>query len=130
MMKRIFVLIIISLLLLCSGCENSRPLLTIQNIEWYTTAEILNNLTFGFIHLYLSGSTTGDQVTVITYGDGVISELALDLDQDHHFSQDVIIQFTHMADNVPRMYSTVVTAYQGYRFTSISLESEELTYLE
>jgi hypothetical protein len=131
-MKKIcvLILIIVSLVFLCSGCLNNGPILTLNNIEWYTTNELIGSLTFGYVHLNLSGSTTGDKVTVVTYGDGLIGELELNLNQENKFSQDVIIQFTHMADDMPRIYSTVVTAYQGNSFTSINLESEELTYLE
>ena len=129
-MKKIFILIIISFVLLCSGCLNNEPMITLNNIEWYTTQEQVDSLTFGFVHLNLSGSTSGDKITVLTYGDGVIEELELNLDQENKFSQDIIIQFTHMADDIPRIYSTVVTAYRGNSFTSINLESEELAYLE
>ena len=131
-MKRILVLIliIVSFVFLCSGCLNNGPILTLNNIEWYTTNEQTDSLTFGYVHLNLSGSTTGDKVTVITYGDGIIEESELDLDQDNKFSQDIIIKFTHAADNIPRKYSTVLTAYKGNSFTSINLESEELTYLK
>jgi hypothetical protein len=129
-MKKIFILIIISFVLLCSGCLNNEPMLTLNKIEWYTTHEQVDSLTFGFVHLNLSGSTSGDKVTVLTYGDGVIEELELNLDQENKFSQDIIIQFTHMADYIPRIYSTVVTAYRGNSFNSINLESEELVYLE
>jgi hypothetical protein len=131
MMKKIFFLIITSLVLLCSSsCLDNGPILKLDNIEWYTTNEIVDSLTFGYVNLNLSGFTTGDKVTVLTYGDGVIEELELNLDQENKFSQDVMIQFTHMADDIPRIYSTVVTAYQGNSFTSINLESEELAYLE
>jgi hypothetical protein len=131
MMKKIFFLIIISLVLLCSSsCLYNGPILKLDNIEWYTTNEIVDSLTFGYVNLNLSGFTTGDKVTVLTYGDGVIEELELNLDQENKFSQDVMIQFTHMADDIPRIYSTVVTAYQGNSFVSVNLESEELTYLE
>jgi hypothetical protein len=131
-MKRILVLIliIVSFVFLCSGCLNNGPILTLNNIEWYTTTEQIGNLTFGEVHLNLSGSTTGDKVTVITYGDGIIGELELDLDQDNKFSQDIVIKFTHAADNIPQKYSTVLTAYKGYYSTKINLESEELAYLE
>ena len=131
-MKKILVLILIimSVVFLCSGCLNNGPILTLNTIEWYTTNEQMNSLTFGYVHLNLSGSTTGDKVTVITYGDGIIGELELDLDQDNKFSQDIIIQFTHAADNIPRKYSTVLTAYKWNSFTSINLESKELAYLE
>jgi FMN-dependent NADH-azoreductase len=57
------------------------PILTLNHIEWYTTTEKINNLTFGYVHLGISGVTTGDKVTVVTYRDGVISEQELDLDQ-------------------------------------------------
>jgi hypothetical protein len=131
MMKKIFFLIITSLVLLCSSsCLDNGPILKLDNIEWYTTNEIVDSLTFGYVNLNLSGFTTGDKVTVLTYGDGVIEELELNLDQENKFSQDVMIQFTHMADDIPRIYSTVVTAYQGNSFVSVNLESEELTYLE
>jgi hypothetical protein len=129
-MKKVSILIIISFLLFCSGCQEISPILTFNHIEGYTTIENLNSLTFGSVHLYLSGSTTGDKVTVITYGDGMLSELELELDQQNRFNQDVIIQFTHMADDIPRAYSTVVTAYQGNDFNRINLESDELVYFE
>ena len=131
-MKKLLVLILIISLpvFLLAGCLNNEPILSLSYVEWYTTTEVIGNLTFGDVHLNLSGSTTGDKVTVITYGDGIIDELELDLDQDKKFSQDIVIKFTHAADNIPRKYSTVLTAYQGSNTTKISLESEELTYLE
>ena len=131
-MKKILVLIliIVSFVFLGSGCLNNGPILTLTNLEWYTTNKPIDSLTFGYVHLNLSGSTTGDKVTVITYGDGLIGELELDLDQDNKFSQDIVIKFTHAADNIPQKYSTVLTAYKGYYSTKINLESEELAYLE
>ena len=131
-MKKILILMLIMVLpvFLLSGCVNNQPILALSYVKWYTTTEVIGELTFGYVHLDLSGSTNGDRVTVITYGDGVIDELELDLDQDKKFSQDIVIRFTHAADNVPRRYSTVLTAYKGSSTTSISLESEELTYLE
>ena len=131
-MKKILVLMLIMVLpvFLLSGCLNNQPILSLSFVEWYTTTEEIGELIFGYVHLNLSGSTTGDKVTVITYGDGVIDELELDLDQDKTFSQDIVIKFTHAADNIPQKYSTVLTAYKGSNTTKISLESEELTYLE
>ncbi len=131
-MKKTLVLMLMLLLpvFLLSGCLNNEPILSLSYVEWYTTTEEIDNMVFGNVHLNLSGSTTGDKVTVITYGDGVIGEIELDLDQDKRFAQEVMIRFTHAADNVPRKYSTVLTAYKGSYTTSISLESEELTYLE
>ncbi len=129
-MKRVLVLIIVIAIFLFTGCVNNEPILSLSYVEWYTTTEEIGDFTFGYVHLSLSGSTTGDKVTVITYGDGIIAELELDLDQDKKFAQDIIIQFTHAADNIPRKYSTVLTATKGSYTTSINLESEELTYLE
>ena len=133
-MKKLLVLTLVvgMSIFLFVGCLslNNQPILALSYVKWYTTTEVIGELTFGYVHLDLSGSTNGDRVTVITYGDGVIDELELDLDQDKKFSQDIVIRFTHAADNVPRRYSTVLTAYKGSSTTSISLESEELTYLE
>lgn len=131
-MKKILVLMLILLLLvfLLSGCLNNQPILSLSYVKWCTTTEVIGELTFGHVLLSLSGSTNGDKVIVISYGDGVIGEIELDLDQDKRFSQDVTTHFTHAADNVPRKYSTIITAYKGNYTTSINLESEELTYLE
>jgi len=131
-MKKILVLMLILLLpvFLLSGCLNNEPMLSLSHVEWYTTTEVIGNMLFGNVNLNLSGSTTGDKVTIITYGDGIIDELELDLDQDKKFSQDIVIKFTHTADDIPRKYSTVLTAYKGSNTTKISLESEELTYLK
>ncbi len=133
-MKKLLVLTLVvgMSIFLFVGCLslNNEPILSLSYVEWYTTTEEIGDLTFGYVHLSLSGSTTGDKVTVITYGDGVIAELELDLDQDKKFAQDVIIKFTHAADDIPRKYSTVLTASKGNYTTSINLESEELTYLK
>jgi len=131
-MKKLLVLILIISLpvYLLSGCLINEPILSLSYLEWYTTTKVIGDLTFGYVHLNLSGTTTGDKVTVITYGDGIIDESELDLDQDKKFSQDIVIKFTHAADNIPQKYSTVLTAYAGSYTTSINLESEELTYLK
>ena len=133
-MKKLLVLTLVvgMSIFLFVGCLslNNEPILSLSYVEWYTTTEEIGELTFGYAYLNLSGSTNGDKVIVITYGDGVIGEIELDLDQDKRFAQEVIIRFTHAADNVPRKYSTMLTAYKGSYTTSISLESEELTYLE
>ncbi len=133
-MKKLLVLTLVvgmSIFLFVSCLSlNNEPILSLSYVEWYTTTEEIGDLTFGYVHLSLSGSTTGDKVTVITYGDGVIAELELDLDQDKKFAQDVIIKFTHAADDIPRKYCTVLTASKGNYTTSINLESEELTYLK
>ena len=130
MMKKIFVLIIILLVLFFSSCLDNPPILNLSNIKWYTTTETINDLTFGYIHLNISGVTTGDKVTVVTYGDGIISEQELELDQENQFEEDLVIKFTHMADDIPRIYSTVITAYKGNISTKINLESEELVFLD
>jgi len=130
-MKKYLVLILMLIIFIffLSGCINNQPILSLSYVEWYTATEEVGDLIFGNVNLIVSGSTTGDKVTVITYGDGVIEEFELDLDQDKKFSQDIIIQFTHAADSIPRVYSTVLTAYEGNKTAEINLESEELAYL-
>ncbi|MBA7582437.1 hypothetical protein ES708_24365 [subsurface metagenome] len=138
-MKKLLVLMLvvvisISLFVGCLGLDNDSGLndeliLSLSYLKWYTTTKEIGDLTFGYVHLDLSGYTTGDKVTIITYGTGVIEEIELALDQDKRFDQEVIIRFTHDADNIPREYSTILTTYEGNYTTSISLESGELTYL-
>ena len=128
MMKKIFGLIIILFVFFFSSCSDNLPILNLNNIQWHTTSETINNLTFGYVHLSISGTTTGDKVTVLTYGDGIISEQELELDQENQFEEDIVIKFTHMADDVPRIYSTVITAYTGNSSIKINLKSEELFF--
>ncbi len=139
-MKKLLVLtlvVVMSIFLFvgCLGLDNDLDLndeliLSLSYLKWYTTTGEIGNLTFGYVHLNLSGYTTGDKVTIITYGTGVIEEIELALDQNKRFNQDVIIQFTHSADDISREYDTILTAYRGNYSTSISLESGELTYLK
>ena len=130
MKKRfIFTLIIFLTVFLFSSCLPMKPGISLSYVDWYTTTEKIGDLTFGNVHLQISGSTTGNKVTVITYGDGVIGEYELDLNQDKTFSGDIIIQFTHEADNIARKYHTVLTDYGENATTEIKLESEPLTFL-
>jgi len=138
--KKLLVLMLVvgmSILLFvgCLGLDNDLDLnneliLSLSYLKWYTTTEEIGNLTFGYVHLNLRGYTTGEKVTIITYGTGVIDELELDLDQDKRFAEEVIIRFTHTADDISREYNTILTAYRGDYSTSISLESGGLTYLK
>ncbi len=118
----------------CLGLDNDSGLndeliLSLSYLKWHTTTEEIGDLTFGYVHLNLRGYTTGDKVTIITYGTGVIEEVELALDQDKRFAEEVIIRFTHATDDIPRRCRTILTAYKGNYTTSISLESGELTYL-
>jgi len=130
-MKKLFIFTLIILLpvFLFSSCMPMGPSVSLAYVDWYTTTEKIGDLTFGNVHLQISGFTTGDKVTVMTYGDGVIGEYELDLNQDKTFSEDIIIQFTHEADNIARKYSTVLTAYGENAMTEIKLESEALAFL-
>ncbi len=130
-MKKICFLIIlsISIFLIFSSCSCDIPTLTLTRVEWYTTTEVINGLTFGFVNLGLSGATNGNRVTVTTYGDGVVLEQDIPLTKDNKFNQNIIIQFTHIADDEPRTYSTTITAYRGNCQNQMYLVSEELIYL-
>ena len=65
-MKKVFILIPVLFLIFFTGCCSNLPNLTLSKVEWYTTTEKYNDLTFGFVHLKVSGLTDGDKVTVIT----------------------------------------------------------------
>jgi len=129
-MKKILILIIIWSFLYFTGCLCDLPTIILSHIEWYTTTEKIGDLTFGFVHLNISGATSGDKITVITYGDGVILEYEITLDHNNQFDEDVVMAFTHMADDEPRTYSTTLTAYKGNCLNKIDVVSEGLTYLK
>lgn len=126
--RNVFYIIVVMVFLFFSGCSYESPVVALTHIEWYTTTETIDDFTFGFVHLSISGTTSGDKVTIITYGDGVILEKEIDLDQNNQFNEEVTIVFTHMVDDEPRIYSTTLTAYRGNRFNKIDFVSDELTY--
>ena len=129
--------IVIGSILLISGytknpakSETEEIILSISKTEWYTTTnKTESGLIFGHVRLKISGSTNGDRVTYLDYGDGIIMERELKLSETKEFEEDVPVIFTHSADNIPRKYHTVVTAYRENDKISIEIESEELTYL-
>lgn len=47
----------------------------------------------GSINLNITGSTNGDSATIRSYGDGLISDLKLELDAQKHFTKDLCISF-------------------------------------
>ena len=128
--RNVFYIIVVMVFLFFSGCSYESPVVALTHIEWYTTTETIDDFTFGFVHLSISGTTSGDKVTIITYGDGVILEKEINLDQNNQFNEEVTIVFTHMVDDEPRIYSTTLTAYKGNRFNKIDFVSDELIYLK
>ena len=126
--RNVFYIIVVMVFLFFSGCSYESPVVALTHIEWYTTTETIDDFTFGFVRLSISGTTSGDKVTIITYGDGVILEKEINLDQNNQFNEEVTIAFTHMVDDGPRIYSTTLTAYKGSRFNKIDLVSDGLTY--
>jgi hypothetical protein len=108
--------------LLNVGCKTSSNelILIISTAQWSLTHE---NTGFGFILLRINGYTNGEQVTVLTFGDGLISEHELQLDEDKHFNETVTIAFSHMGYTPPVQADTTVTAYRGQEKTEIKLES-------
>ncbi len=128
--RNVSYIIVVMVFLFFSGCSYESPVVALTHIEWYTTTETIDDFTFGFVHLSISGTTSGDKVTIMTYGDGVILEKEIDLDQNNQFNEEVTIVFTHMVDDEPRIYSTTLTAYKGNRFNKIDFVSDELIYLK
>jgi hypothetical protein len=126
--RNVSYIIIVMVFLFFSGCSYESPVVALTHIEWYTTTETIGDFTFRFIRLSISGTTNGDKVTIMTYGDGVILEKEINLDQNNQFNEEVTIAFTHMVDDGPRIYSTTLTAYKGSRFNKIDLVSDGLTY--
>ena len=78
--------------------------------QWY-----LNRIgNGGSVNLRVSGSITGDSATIRSYGDGLISDVVLDLDSDKKFEKDLTISFNAtsltMGDIVG---STVILVYRN-----------------
>jgi hypothetical protein len=76
-MKNIIFLLVIILFASCSKRDDAT--LRITDSQWYLTRNILGG---GEVNLKISGSTNGDKVTVRTYGDGVIFDENVELDNN------------------------------------------------
>jgi hypothetical protein len=101
--------------------------LIITNSDW---SAIITEDGVGEVHMNIVGSTDANNVTVKTYGDGVITDYTLTLDANKNFNEDIIISFTHAPDtNIVFKSATVVTAYKDDGTKEIKLESPDLNYL-
>lgn len=119
----VFILTLIAMeFLLNVGCKTSSNELTliISTSEWFLTHESTG---FGFISLRIGGYTNGERVTVITFGDGVISEYELQLDEANHFNETVTIAFSNQGYTPPVQMETTITAYRGQEKREVTLVS-------
>ncbi|UCH95834.1 MAG: hypothetical protein JSV88_03045 [Candidatus Aminicenantes bacterium] len=125
MRGKIFALIIALIvigLFLNVGCKTSSNELTliISTAQWFLEH---NENGFGSILLRVSGHTNGERVTVLTFGDGLIGEFSLQLDEDLHFNEVVTIAFSHVGYTPPVQAETTVTAYRGEEKVEVRLQS-------
>jgi hypothetical protein len=97
----------------------------VTRANWNT--EVVNGV--GVVELSILGRVEGvETVTVETYGDGVVSEQRLEIDQHGIYRGEVQIQFTHAPTREAFIASTVVRAKQGNRIASEKVTSSILRY--
>lgn len=126
-MKKIIFLLAIIAFTSCSKKEDNTPAtLNITYSQWYLSR---TNYGGGMVNLKIEGSTNGDKVTIRTHGDGVNSDVNVELDSWKNFNEDIIISFT--ATSVPSSefeVSTKVMAYKGTDTLRVTLNSGKLKY--
>ncbi len=126
-MRKIIFLVMIIAFTSCSKKEDNTPAtLNINYSQWYLTR---TNYGGGMVNLKIEGSTNGDKVTIRTHGDGVNSDVNIELDSRKNFNDDIIISFT--ATSVPSTEfeeSTKVMAYKGTDALRVTLNSGKLKY--
>lgn len=83
---------------------------------------------FGHVLVRVAGKTSGERVTILTYGDGLRAEKDLALGAGGTFDEEVEIAFTHAPDTTPRTYTTTLRAYRDDASVSTELQSPELTF--
>lgn len=100
--------------------------LDLDTQDWYLEK---NEIGGGSIHLRISGSIIGDSATIRTYGDGVIYDSEIEIDNGNEFNKDVSISFT--ATTLPEgdiMSNTVIFVYNLADTLKADLESCVLRY--
>jgi hypothetical protein len=103
----LFVLVGIGMFLI-SGCKQSTDsMLSVSRAEWR-----LEQLSTGSGALYLKlvGSTTGEKVEIMTFGDGLIEMKELRLSDGQKFNEDVEIAFSHAGFTTPVTFETLLKA--------------------
>lgn len=110
--------------------DSKGTIITIINSLWFTTTT--NSKSFGQVNMAITGSTNADRVTVLTSGDGVLSEQDILLETDKSFKPDTVgISFSHFSGQPPATVferSTVIKAYKGSDTLTVTLNSGKLRY--
>lgn len=121
---RVFFIVGAMAALLISGCKQSNDsMLIVSRAQW----SIVHLASGGDeVHLQLTGTSTGERVTVKTFGDGLLGEQELTLSADRKFNADVVIAFSYQPYVTPQKFSTVLTAFRNGEMVEITLESGDL----
>ena len=126
----IYIFVLTALIFGCSTNDDDNSndiLLDITAENWQT--QVTNQ--FGSVHLTITGRTNADKLMVRTFGDGIIQEKGIEIDENNNFSETVTISFTLLASPYPDddFYSnTVLTIIKGSKRTEITLESPALNW--
>lgn len=129
MKKILLTLALLVVVMNFTGCNSDKKAkISIEKAEWSTEKESVGELMFGKVKLHISGSTNCERVTVMTYGDGIPSEVELTV-KSGKFEGSEIIEFTSSAVTGAAVEAgTIVKGYNGDDEKEIEIESENLTY--
>ena len=110
----------------CISCDTNDDHieLNITKSEWST--EVIED--FGHVYLDIEGETNAEMLTVRTYGDGVIFDCELNLDNEGCFQDTIMISFMHNPITYSFTASTIIRAYKNTKIKEITLESGELSF--
>jgi hypothetical protein len=123
-LKKVIFLLVITVFASCSKEKDLN--LNITSSLWYLTQ---TNYGGGFVSLKIKGSTSGEKVTVRTFGDGVVSDRTVGLDSGKNFNEDIVISFSATSVPVGEFeVSTKVIAYKDSDTLVVSLNSGKLKY--
>jgi hypothetical protein len=122
-MKKLIFLLVIIAFTACTKKDDAT--LSITTSQWYLTKDIYGD---GFVNLKVLGSTNGDNVMILTSGDGVLYWKKADLDSKKNFNTDITIGFFHEVPTTEFEMSTKVMAIKGSDTISVPLNSGKLKY--
>ena len=134
-MKCTLALFLITLITI--SCDNEKQItqpaenkaLALSTITWITDTMRTSSLIFGNLSLFLQGHPIGTNVTVETYGDGVIGNWPLNLDNNLALSDTINICFTHWATTKKFVRTTMIRVYNDSTpIDSLLLSSDSIMY--
>jgi len=97
----------------------------VSSVSWY----LITQGNGGEVHIKIAGTTNAGRLVLTTYGDGLQTDINIDIDNNHRFSEDAVMSFSATSRQTDTFQeNALVTAYKGSDTLKATLPSGNLHY--